>query len=107
MNVDLNKEAVFLGHDIVDDNIPDSRLLHMVYYWKRIKGSSRPTSFSIQLSDASGNLRFRNQHVFGYRIYLQDEWRQGQVVKEHHYILIPSGLEKGDYKISFGPFIFD
>ena len=106
MNVDLNNEVLFVGYDIVDDIMPDSRLLHMVYYWKRIKGSSRPTSFSIQLSDANGNVRFKAEHMFGYRIYLQDEWRQGQVVKEHHYILIPSGLEKGDYKISFGPFIF-
>ena len=106
MNVDLNNEVLFVGYDIVDDIMPDSRLLHMVYYWKRIKGSSRPEGFFIQFSDANGNVRFKAEHMFGYRIYLQDEWRQGQVVKEHHYILIPSGLEKGDYKISFGPFIF-
>ncbi|OGW94356.1 MAG: hypothetical protein A3K16_00320 [Omnitrophica bacterium RIFCSPLOWO2_01_FULL_45_24] len=105
MNVDLDKEIVFLGYDIVDDNIQDSRLLHMVYYWKRIKGSSRPTSFFIQFSDANGNVKFQNQHVFGYRAYLRDEWKEGQVVKEHHYILIPSGMEKGDYGISFGPFV--
>src|SRR3989338_62736 len=105
MNVDLDKEIVFLGYDIVDDNIQDSRLLHMVYYWKRIKGSSRPTIFFIQFSDANRNVKFQNQHVFGYRAYLRDEWKEGQVVKEHHYILIPSGMEKGDYGISFGPFV--
>lgn len=107
MNVDLNKEVVFLGCDIVDGNIPDRRILHLVYYWKRIKGNSRPTSFFIQFSDAGGNIKFQNQHVFGYRIYLQDEWEEGQVVKEHHYILIPPSVDKGDYNISFGPFIFD
>jgi hypothetical protein len=106
MDVDLNKGVLFLGYDIIDDSAPDSRLLHLVYYWKRIKGSSRPEGFFIQFSDANGNVRFKAEHIFGYRIYLQDEWRQGQVVKEHHYILIPSGMEKGDYKISFGPFIF-
>lgn len=105
MNIDLNKEVLFMGYDIVDDNIPDSRLLHLVYYWKRLKGDTRPESFFIQFSDANGNVRFKAEHMFGYRVYLRDEWRQGQVIKEHHYILIPSGLEKGDYEIVFGPFI--
>ena len=106
MNVDLNKEILFLGYDIVDDGAPDSKLLHMVYYWKRIKGSGRPTNFFIQFLDAGGNFKFENQHFFGYRIYLQDEWKEGQVMKEHHYILIPSGAGKGDYNINFGPFVF-
>jgi len=105
MSVDLNNEVAFLGYDIVDDSAPDSRLLHMVYYWKRIKGSSRPEGFFIQFSDPNGNIKFRDQHVFGYRIYMQDEWKEGQVVKEHRYMLIPSGMENGEYKISFGPFI--
>ena len=107
MNVDLNKEIVFLGYDIIDDNMSDSRVLHLVYYWKRIKGKSCPVSFSIHFSDANGNVRFRSEHIFGYRVYLREEWREGQVVKEHHYILIPSGLEKSDYNISFGPFVFE
>ncbi len=107
MNVDLNKEILFLGYDIIDDSAPDSRLLHMVYYWKMIKGNSRPTSFFVQFLDAKGNFKFQNQHVFGYRVYLRDEWKEGQVVKEHNYILIPSGADEGDYSISFGPFIFD
>ncbi|MDD5072235.1 MAG: DUF2079 domain-containing protein [Candidatus Omnitrophica bacterium] len=107
MNVDLNKEIVFLGYDIVDDDAPGSGLLHMVYYWKRIKGNSRPEGFFIQFSDANGNARFRNEHMFGYRAYLRDEWKPGQIVKEHNYILIPSGLDKGDYGISFGPFVFE
>ena len=107
MNVDLNKEILFLGYDIVDDGAPDSKLLHMVYYWKRIKGSGRPTNFFIQFLDAGGNVRFSGRHVFGYRVYLRDEWKQGQILKEHYYVLIPSGLEKGDYNISFGPFVFE
>jgi len=106
MSVDLNNEVIFLGYDIVDDSAPDSRLLHMVYYWKRIKGSSRPEGFFILFSDANGNVKFKAEHMFGYRIYLQDEWKEGQVMKEHHYILIPSGMEKGEYSIGFGPFVF-
>jgi len=106
MNVDLNKEMVFLGYDIVDDNLPDSRVLHLVYYWKRIKGNSRPVGFFIQFSDTDGNVRFQSRHIFGYRIYLQDEWEEGQVAKEHHYILIPFWVKNGHYDISFRPFRF-
>jgi hypothetical protein len=106
MNVDLNKEMVFLGYDIVDDHLPDSRVLHLVYYWKRIKGNSRPVGFFIQFSDTDGNVRFLSRHIFGYRIYLQDEWEAGQVVKEHHYILIPFWVKHGRYDISFRPFRF-
>ena len=107
MNVDLNKEILFLGYDIVDDNAPGSKFVHMVYYWKRIKGDNRPGSFFIRFSDAGGNTRFEDEHTFGYGVYLRDEWKEGQVMKEHHYILVPSGLEKGGYKIGFGPFNFE
>ena len=106
MNVDLNKEIIFLGYDIVDDHLPESKVLHLVYYWKRINGNSRPEGFFIQLSDTNGNLKFRGEHIFGYRVYLQEEWKPGQIVKEHHYIFIPSGLKQGNYNISIGPFVF-
>lgn len=106
INLDLNKEMLFLGYDVVDDQVPGSRVLHLVYYWKRIKGNSRPVGFFIQFSDTTGNARFQSSHIFGYRVYLQDEWKEGQVVKEHQYILIPSWVKNDNYDISFRPFIF-
>ncbi len=106
MNVDLGKEIVFLGYDVVDDNMSDSRILHLVYYWKRIKeGNKKPLGFFIQFSDANGKIRFQKKHVFGYRVYLQEEWKERQIIKEHHYILMPSDAEKGNYGISFTFFV--
>ncbi len=107
MGVNLRNEIIFLGYDIIDDGMPEGRILHLAYYWKKIGGKDRPSNFFIQFTDMAGNIRFQAQHTFGYRVYLRDEWKEGQVMKENHYILVPSGLEKGDYNISFGPFIFE
>ncbi len=105
VNLVLKNGIIFLGYDIVDDKISDSRILHLVYYWKRIKAGTPPVGFFIRFFSPGGNLRFVKGHIFGYRVYLQDEWKNGEVIKEHHYILIPSGARKESYRINFGPFI--
>lgn len=105
VNLVLENGINFLGYDIVDDRISDRRILHLVYYWKKMKGARRPSGFFIQFSDPPGNVVFVKGHVFGYRVYLQDEWRDGRIMKEHHYILFPPGTEKRNYRIDFGPFI--
>ena len=105
VNLVLESGINFLGYDIVDDKISDRRILHLVYYWKKTKGARRPLGFFIQFSDPPGNVVFVKGHVFGYRVYLQDEWRDGRIMKEHHYILLPPGTGKKSYRIDFGPFI--
>ncbi|MFA4853825.1 MAG: DUF2079 domain-containing protein [Candidatus Omnitrophota bacterium] len=105
MNLVLKNGIIFLGYDIVDNKISDSRILHLVYYWKKTKGARPPLGFFIQFSDPPGNVVFVKGHIFGYRVYLQDEWKDGQIMKEHQYILIPPGAEKKSYRIDFGPFI--
>lgn len=105
LNLALENGIIFLGYDVVDDKISDSRLLHLVYYWKKIKGGKPPLGFLIRFSEPSSNAGFVKGHVFGYRIYLRDEWREGRIMKEHHYILLPPGAEENNYRIDFGPFV--
>lgn len=106
MNLVLKNGIIFLGYDIVDDKISDSRILHLVYYWKKIKTGTPPAGFFIRFFGPGGNVRFVKGHVFGYRVYLQDEWKKGEVIKEHHYILIPHHAKNENYRINFGPFIY-
>jgi len=105
VNLVLENGIIFLGYDIVDDKISDRSLLHLVYYWKKTKGGRPPLGFFVQFSSPPGNVVFVKGHFFGYRVYLQGEWRQGQIMKEHHYILLPPGAGKKSYRINFGPFI--
>ncbi|MDD5691896.1 MAG: DUF2079 domain-containing protein [Candidatus Omnitrophica bacterium] len=105
LNLILENGIIFLGYDVVDDKISDRRLLHLVYYWKKTKGGKSPQEFLIRFSGLSGNAGFVKGHVFGYRVYLRDEWRAGRIMKEHHYILLPPGTEKNNYRIDFGPFV--
>jgi len=105
LNLVLDNGIIFLGYDLVDDKISGKNLLHLVYYWKKIKEGNPPPGFLIRFSSQSGNISFVKSHVFGYRAYLRDEWNQGQIMKEHHYILLPQGAEKESYRIDFGPFI--
>jgi len=105
VNLVLRNGIILLGYNIVDDKISDSRILHLVYYWKKMEGAKPPLGFFIHFSNPSDNITFVKGHVFGYRVYLQDEWKEGQIIKEHHYILLPPGAGKNNYKINFGPFI--
>ncbi|TAM39973.1 DUF2079 domain-containing protein [bacterium] len=105
VNLVLENGIIFLGYDIVDDKISDNRILHLVYYWKKTKGARRPLGFFIQFSNPPGNVVFVKGHAFGYRVYLQDEWREGRIMKEHQYILLPPGAQKKSFRIDFGPFI--
>ncbi len=106
LNFNLDQQIVFLGYDI-NDSMLQERLLHLIYYWQKISSQRRPLGFFIQFRDVRGKVKFQAEHVFGYRVYLGEEWRPGQIVKEHHYILVPKGFKATDYQLEFGPFIFE
>ena len=105
VNANINGQILFLGYDIVGEGEGKDRILHLVYYWKRIAEINDPLGLFLQFLDSFDQVRFVNVHTFGYRVYMPQTWPKDQVVREHHYIVIPSVVEKGTYRLMAGLFI--
>jgi uncharacterized membrane protein len=108
IDANINSQIIFLGYNIEKKSSNNDDTLHLVYYWKR-KASldNRAIGFFIQFLDSDNNVKLQKIRILGYRVYMLPSWPEGQIIKEHNYIFIPSDLEKGVYNVRAGLFYLD
>ena len=102
VNANIDNQIMFLGYDIVKENKDKDRILHLIYYWKRIGETPNPLGFFIQFFDADKNISFVKEYAFGYRVYVPESWPKDKIIKLHRYVLIPSNVKKGIYSMKAG-----
>lgn len=106
-DININNQIMFLGYNIDEEYDNKGRNLHIIYYWKRIGNVDKPIGFFIQFLDSNNKIRFQKLRILGYRVYMPERWPKDQIIKEHNYIFIPSGLAKGVYNVRAGLFYLD
>ena len=104
LNANINDQILLLGYDVVNDEMDKGKILHLVFYWKRIADFDAPVSFFIQFLDSTGETKFIDVHTFGYRIYMPRNLPKDQVVREERFILIPQGAGNSSYSMRAGLF---
>ncbi len=104
VNANISNKLVFLGYNIVEEGMDKDRILHIVFYWKRIGPPCDPLRFSIWFLDPRNNAGFIENCIFGYRVYLLESFPQNQIFMEHRYIFIPPDIKRGTYSMRIGPF---
>lgn len=107
IEANINNQIIFLGYDIESESNKTDRILHLVYYWKRKGNVDKAIGFFIQFLYSDNKVKLQKVRVLGYRAYMPISWPEGQIIKEHNYIFIPSDLEKGTYNIRAGLFYLD
>ncbi len=103
INANLDNQLMFLGYDVVKEDIVKEKILHLICYWKRTGELRNPLGFFIQF-DADKDSGFIKGNVFGYRVYPPESLPRDQIIKVHHYILLPSDMRTGSYSMRTGLF---
>lgn len=107
IDVNINNQIIFLGYDIEKESNNNDRILHLVYYWKRNGNVDKAVGFFIQFLNSDNKVILQKARALGYRVYIPTSWPEGQIIKEHNYIFIPSGLDKGIYNVRAGLFYLE
>lgn len=102
LDVGVGDGLVLVGYDEVKDSAAQDRLLHIVYYWKRVGDVQPELAVIVQFLDVNGEVAFDKGHVFGYRIYPPKDWPENQIMRENYYMLIPSKIKAGNYRMTLG-----
>lgn len=107
INANIDNQVVLLGYDVARDSSSKGQILHFVYYWKRISEINNHLGFFMRFLDSRGNVIFNKWHPFGYRVYTPGSFPDSQIIREQHYILVPSFAEKGIYSVRAGLFYLE
>ncbi len=96
-NVNIDNRLIFLGYDIIQENKSNLKIMHFIYYWKRT--GETPKELGLFIRFDSKDTPFNKYHVLGYRTYQPDTWPEEKIVKEHHFLLIPSWVKPESYQV--------
>jgi hypothetical protein len=104
-NINFANQIEFLGYDKSKEEGSQSDVLPLVYYWRRLGSSNFPLGLFLQFIGSDGLVALEKVHLFGYRAYVPEAFPEGAVIRERHYVSIPSTLKKDTYEIRLGMFI--
>jgi len=104
IDANIDNQIMFLGYDVVKDDIAKEKILHLICYWKRTGELRSPLGLFIQFLGADKQNGFVKNCVFGYRVYPPESLPRDQVIGVHHYILLPSDMKTGSYSMRTGLF---
>ncbi len=99
LNIDLNGEVIFLGYDLIPESSQGGSILHLVYYWKRLKDIPGNLGILVEFVDNNNQVKLNKPHVVGYRVFPLEAWKENKVFKEHHYLFLPGYMHKERYNI--------
>lgn len=104
VNANIGNKLVLLGYNIVGGRVGEDGILHLVFYWKRIRESCDPLRFSIWFLDIPQRAGFAENCILGYRVYPPDAFPEGHIFMENRYVFVPPDIKNGVYSIRVGPF---
>lgn len=107
INANIDNQIMLLGYDVVKENIAEKGILHLICYWKRTGELRSPLGFFIQFLGADKQNGFVKNCVFGYRVYPPQSLPRDQIIRVHHYILIPSDVKMGIYSMRTGLYFLE
>ncbi|MDP2923143.1 MAG: DUF2079 domain-containing protein [Candidatus Omnitrophota bacterium] len=104
VNVNIDSKIMFLGFDIESRNIRSGDVLHLTYYWKRIKKIDEEIGFFLQFVDSNHQVVLQKVRTSGYRVYSSPNWPNDHIVKEENWVFIPTNIKHKKYSVRIGMF---
>jgi hypothetical protein len=91
INTNIDNKVLFLGYSFIKEDSSGGKILHFVFYWKRIGEFHNPLGFLIEFLDKNQKPKFSKAYNFGYRIYPLESLPFGEVLARRRWRLPDEG----------------
>mgnify|MGYP001618427809 CR=1 FL=1 len=102
IRVNIDNQIEFLGYNMQEEQLGESRILHLTTFWRRLGVLKEEPAFFVVLLNDAGEVLLEQIHVIGYRVYPPAEWPQDKIAAEHVFVLLKSTVPAGTYQLRGG-----
>ena len=96
---------VMLEYHIGNENVRSGEAIQMNFIWQCLKKIDKDYWVAIKLVSKDGQILHEYNHPICYRIYPTYAWKEGEVLREDYWILVPSKVTAKEAYLKIG--IFD
>jgi hypothetical protein len=80
----------------------DSQTLSVVIYWRAVSRVAQSYTVFVHMLDEEGRLVAQHDGPPGYGAFPVADWPAGEIVRDEHFLPLPSALRAGTFKLMAG-----
>jgi len=97
VNDDLNLVGFTMESD--DEN---KDIIRFSFYWEKLKMSQKQYGMFFNIMSSDGRVVHTVKKPLCFQLYPFEEWKVGEVVKEHYALVVPEELVQSSYEVHLG-----
>ena len=97
--IEINRQLVFLGYNLNQEEADRIPLLHLSLYWKTKEKVLNDHMMIITIADEQNRVLVRRPQKISYNIYLMPEWKVGEIIKTDYWVSLPLNSHSKGYRI--------
>jgi hypothetical protein len=101
----LGEKIEMVGYDLPEDSWIPGDILPLSLFWQRVAPVETDYSIFVHLLDASGRIIAQTDAVAVGGSRPTSSWREGEIIVDRHGLLLPAGMEAGEYRLWIGMYL--
>jgi len=100
-NSTVDDELNFVGFTMESDR-ENKDIIRFVFYWEKQKESKKQYGMFFNIMTPEGRVIHTVKKPLCFQLYPFEEWKVGEVVKEHYALVVPEELIHSSYEVHLG-----